>query len=137
MILFGGVIRVYNVMADELSGILLYFLLENTFPKVPATNKKHLKNYQQNTTNPNSKKPQTSTANLGICTGILFFTLKFNNFYDGIHQLIDETRNHGEEYRRLHTGTGRISPMTMYHPMSLYESKDGRYEPRVPKDIQS
>lgn len=37
--------------------------------------------------------------------------------------VIDEKRNHGEEYRRLHTGTGRISPMTMY-PMSLYESKE-------------
>ena len=107
------------------------------FPaQLNAANKKHLKNYQQNTTNPNYKKPQTSTANLSICAGILFFTLKFNNFYDGIPQLIDETRNHGEEYRRLHTGTSRISPMTMY-PISLYESKDGRYEPPVPEDIQA
>lgn len=60
---------------------------------------------------------------MGICAGILFFIQKFNNFLHGIPQLIDETRNHGEEYRRLHTGTGRISPMTMY-PMSLYESKE-------------
>ena len=37
--------------------------------------------------------------------------------------VIDEKRNLGEEYQRLHTGTGRISPMTMY-PMSLYESKE-------------
>ena len=35
--------------------------------------------------------------------------------------VIDEKRNAGEEFRRMHTGTGRISPMTMY-PMSLYES---------------
>ncbi len=37
--------------------------------------------------------------------------------------VIDENRNKGEEYQRLHTGTGRISPMTMY-PMSLYESME-------------
>ena len=37
--------------------------------------------------------------------------------------VIDEKRNKGEEYQRLHTGTGRISTMTMY-PMSLYESKE-------------
>lgn len=35
--------------------------------------------------------------------------------------VIDEKRNAGEEFRRMHTGAGRISPMTMY-PMSLYES---------------
>ena len=71
---------------------------------------------------------------MGICAGILFFIQKFNNFLHGIPQLIDETRNHGEEYRRLHTGTGRISPMTMY-PMSLYESKDGRYSPPSEEDV--
>ena len=37
--------------------------------------------------------------------------------------VIDEKRNKGEEYQRLHTGTGRISSLTMY-PMSLYESKE-------------
>lgn len=71
---------------------------------------------------------------MGICAGILFFIQKLNNFLHGIPQLIDETRNHGEEYRRLHTGTGRISPMTMY-PMSLYESKDGRYSPPSEEDV--
>jgi hypothetical protein len=35
--------------------------------------------------------------------------------------VIDEKRNLGEQFQRLHTGTGRISTMTMY-PMSLYES---------------
>ncbi len=40
---------------------------------------------------------------------------------------IDEKRNLGEEYRRLHTGTGRISPLTMY-PMSLYESLESSGE---------
>ena len=35
--------------------------------------------------------------------------------------VIDEKRNSGEEHQRLHSGTGRISSMTMY-PMSLYES---------------
>jgi hypothetical protein len=35
--------------------------------------------------------------------------------------IIDEKRNAGEEYQRLHTGTGRITTMTMY-PMSLFES---------------
>ena len=35
--------------------------------------------------------------------------------------VIDEKRNKGEEYQRLHSGTGRISPLTMY-TMSLYES---------------
>ena len=71
---------------------------------------------------------------MDICAGILIFTLKFNNFYNGIPQLIDEKRNHGEEYRCPHTGTGRISPMTMY-PMSLYESKDGRYSPPSEEDV--
>lgn len=41
--------------------------------------------------------------------------------------VIDEKRNKGEEFQRLHTGTGRISPMTMY-PMSLYESEDSTGE---------
>ncbi len=35
--------------------------------------------------------------------------------------VIDDKRREGEEFRRLHTGIGRISPMVMY-PMSLYES---------------
>jgi hypothetical protein len=35
--------------------------------------------------------------------------------------VIDEKRNLGEQFQRLHTGTGRITTMTMY-PMSLYES---------------
>ena len=35
--------------------------------------------------------------------------------------VIDEKRNDEEENRRFHTGTGRISSMSMY-PMSLYES---------------
>lgn len=35
--------------------------------------------------------------------------------------VIDEKRNSGEEHQRLHSGTGRISPLTMY-TMSLYES---------------
>lgn len=41
--------------------------------------------------------------------------------------IIDEKRNKGEEYQRLHTGTGRISSMTMY-PMSLYESLESSGE---------
>lgn len=41
--------------------------------------------------------------------------------------VIDEKRNKGEEYQRLHTGTGRISSMTMY-PMSLYESQESNGE---------
>jgi hypothetical protein len=35
--------------------------------------------------------------------------------------VIDEKQNVGEEFQRLHTGTGRITTMTMY-PMSLFES---------------
>jgi predicted AAA+ superfamily ATPase len=35
--------------------------------------------------------------------------------------IIDEKLNVGEEFQRLHTGTGRITTMTMY-PMSLFES---------------
>ncbi len=41
--------------------------------------------------------------------------------------VIDEKRNRGEEHQRLHAGTGRISPMTMY-PMSLYESRESSGE---------
>lgn len=41
--------------------------------------------------------------------------------------IIDEKRNHGEEHQRMHTGIGRISPMTMY-PMSLYESLESSGE---------
>ncbi len=41
--------------------------------------------------------------------------------------VIDEKRNNGEEQQRLHTGTGRISQMTMY-PMSLYESGESSGE---------
>lgn len=41
--------------------------------------------------------------------------------------VIDEKKEKSEEYRRLHTGTGRISPMTMY-PMSLYESEESTGE---------
>ena len=41
--------------------------------------------------------------------------------------VIDEKRNKGEEYQRLHTGTGRISSLTMY-PMSLYESNESNGE---------
>ena len=37
--------------------------------------------------------------------------------------VIEDGENKPEEQRRLHTGTGRISPMTMY-PMSLYESNE-------------
>ena len=41
--------------------------------------------------------------------------------------VIDGKRNNGEEFQRLHTGTGRISRMTMY-PMSLYESEESSGE---------
>ncbi len=41
--------------------------------------------------------------------------------------VIDEKRNMGEEFQRLHSGIGRISPLTMY-PMSLYESKESSGE---------
>lgn len=40
--------------------------------------------------------------------------------------VIDDKKK-GEEFQRFHTGTGRISPMTMY-PMSLYESKESSGE---------
>lgn len=41
--------------------------------------------------------------------------------------VIDEKRKDGEEFRRLHTGTGRISTMTMY-PMTLYETGESNGE---------
>lgn len=41
--------------------------------------------------------------------------------------VIDEKEGKGEEFQRLHTGTGRISPMMMY-PMSLYESGESNGE---------
>lgn len=41
--------------------------------------------------------------------------------------VIDEKRKEGEEFRRLHTGTGRISTMTMY-PMTLYETGESNGE---------
>ena len=41
--------------------------------------------------------------------------------------VIDEKEGKGEEFPRLHTGTGRISPMMMY-PMSLYESGESNGE---------
>lgn len=40
---------------------------------------------------------------------------------------MDEKRNEGEEFRRLHSGTGRISTITMY-PMSLFESGESSGE---------
>ncbi len=41
--------------------------------------------------------------------------------------VIEDDKNKDESNRRMHTGTGRISPMTMY-PMSLYESKESNGE---------
>ena len=41
--------------------------------------------------------------------------------------VMDEKRNEGEEFRRLHSGTGRISTITMY-PMSLFESGESSGE---------
>lgn len=41
--------------------------------------------------------------------------------------VIDEKKKEGEEFQRLHSGTGRISTMTMY-PMSLYESGESNGE---------
>lgn len=41
--------------------------------------------------------------------------------------VIDEKSNDSEEFRRLHSGTGRISTMTMY-PMSLFESGESSGE---------
>lgn len=41
--------------------------------------------------------------------------------------VMDEKRNSSEENRRMHTGTGRISAMTMY-PMSLFESQESSGE---------
>ena len=38
-----------------------------------------------------------------------------------------EKKKEGEEFQRLHSGTGRISTMTMY-PMSLYESGESNGE---------
>ena len=47
--------------------------------------------------------------------------------------VIDEKRNDGEEFRRLHTGTGRISTMMMY-PMSLFETGESNGEISI-KDL--
>ena len=47
--------------------------------------------------------------------------------------VIDEKRNNNEEFRRFHTGTGRISTMTMY-PMSLFESGESNGEISI-KDL--
>ena len=41
--------------------------------------------------------------------------------------VIEDGKNKDEGNRRMHTGTGRISPMTMY-PMSLYESRESNGE---------
>lgn len=41
--------------------------------------------------------------------------------------VIEERKNRNEELRRMHTGTGRISTMTMF-PMSLYESGESNGE---------
>ena len=47
--------------------------------------------------------------------------------------VIDEKKKEGEEFQRLHSGTGRISTMTMY-PMSLYESGESNGEISI-KDL--
>lgn len=47
--------------------------------------------------------------------------------------VIDEKKKEGEEYQRFHSGTGRISTMTMY-PMSLYESEESNGEISI-KDL--
>lgn len=41
--------------------------------------------------------------------------------------VFDDKKNKSEEQKRMHSGIGRISPMTMY-PMSLYESRESSGE---------